>query len=149
MNYFRWLVKWIIEPVFNVGFHLLWYYSPYTWQFNTFLGYKVKQLPFDLHLYQELIFRLKPNFILQTGVADGGSIMYFASILDLMKMPSDVLVVGVDIQLSDNSKKIDNPRVRLFEGDSTDDNLVAEIRKILPSGGGMVIWTQTIVNSMF
>ena len=139
MNYFRWLVKWIIEPVFNVGFHLLWYYSPYNWQFNTFLGYKVKQLPFDLHLYQELIFRLKPNFILQTGVADGGSIMYFASILDLMKMPSDVLVVGVDIQLSDNSKKIDNPRVRLFEGDSTDDNLVAEIRKILPSGGGMVI----------
>lgn len=139
MNFLRWIIKWTIEPIFNVGFHFLWYYSPYTWQYNTFLGYKIKQLPFDLHLYQELIFRIKPKFILQTGVADGGSILYFASILDLMQMPLDVLVIGVDIKLSENSKKINNPRVRLFEGDSTDPDLVAEIKKILSPDGGIVV----------
>ncbi|MFM8427705.1 MAG: CmcI family methyltransferase, partial [Chloroflexota bacterium] len=139
MNILRMLLKWTVEPIFNVGFHFFWYHSPYTWQMNTFLGYKVKQLPFDLHLYQELLFRLKPSFIIQTGVADGGSILYFASILDLMKMPSDVIVVGIDIRLSENSKKIDNPRVHFFEGDSTDPKLIAKLKKLLPSGGGMVV----------
>lgn len=92
-----------------------------------------------MHLYQELIYRLKPDFILQTGVAGGGSVLYFASLLDLMGMPPSALVIGIDIQLQDSAKSLKHPRIRLYEGDSIDPKLIDEVKKQLPSSGGMVI----------
>lgn len=129
----------MVEPTVVKVFHELWYRSPNTWRENKFLGYGIMQCPFDLQLYQELIFREKPSFILQTGVAAGGSMMYFASLLDIMGAPASVLVLGVDIVLRDDVKKITHPRVRLFEGSSVDPKVLDQIRKTLPAGKGLVI----------
>jgi cephalosporin hydroxylase len=120
-------------------FHRLWYRSPDTWAHNTFLGYKILQCPFDLQLYQELIHRLNPAFILQTGVAGGGSLLYFASMLDLIGAPPTALVIGVDIVLSEQALKLKHPRIRLYEGSSIDAGLVERIKQSLPQGNGMVI----------
>jgi cephalosporin hydroxylase len=131
--------KQAIESFVVSAFHNLWYDSSYTWSRNTFLGYKIQQCPLDLQLYQELVCRLKPRYVLQTGIAGGGSLLYFASLLDLIGSPRSAIVVGIDIALTEEAKKLANPRIRLFQGSSTDAALVNQIKQILPEGGGLVV----------
>jgi cephalosporin hydroxylase len=139
MKSIRKLLKQAVGPLVYSAFHYFYYHSKDTYRRNTFLGYKIMQCPLDLQLYQELVYRLRPEFVLQTGVAGGGSILYFASLLDLIGAPPNAIVVGIDIVLTEDAKNLSHSRIRLFQGSSTDPSLVNQIKQTLPKGGGIVI----------
>jgi cephalosporin hydroxylase len=129
----------VAEPLIVSAFHMLYAGWGNALETTTFLGYPIVQCPLDLQIYQELVYRLKPAYILQTGVAGGGSILYFASLLDLMGAPPSATVVGIDIVLTEEARSLSqHERIHLFEGSSVDSAVVEQIRKILPPGGGMV-----------
>ena len=89
-------------------------------------------------LYQEIIYDERPAYVLQTGVWAGGSLLFFAHVLDLIGAPESAIVIGIDLKLSAESKTLVHPRIRLIEGDSTAQSTLAEIDRIIPAPYGLV-----------
>ena len=120
-------------------FHYLWVYSHRIHHHRIkFLGYPIWQSPIDMQIYQELIFKVNPGFILQTGVAQGGSILYFSTLLDLINAPAEALVIGIDIKLQDLALTLHHPRIRLIEGDSTDPTVVSQTKALIQASNGFI-----------
>jgi cephalosporin hydroxylase len=119
-------------------FHNLYYSNPYTWPRNTFLGCQIEQCPLDMYLYQEIIARVRPAFILQSGVKYGGSILYFATLLDVIGADPSALAVGIDVLLTESARSLRHPRIRLIEGDSTTPETLRWIKELLPAARGLV-----------
>lgn len=117
------------------AFHRLYYHS-LGWDENRYLGYQIKQCPFDLHVFQEVVFKLRPRYIIQTGVAGGGSALYFANLLDLIGMDASAVVIGVDVELTPAARTLRHPRIHLIEGHSTSAETIKAVESFLPGGGG-------------
>lgn len=132
------LVEGKLNPLVVNLFHLIYYNSKETWPKNTFLGHQIMQCPFDMYLYQELISKIRPPFILQTGVFNGGSIFYLACLLDLIGADPSAVAIGVDINLTSEARALSHPRIRLIEGSSTDSRTVERIKEMLPASEGFV-----------
>ena len=95
----------------------------------TWLGRPVIQLPEDLIRVQEVIYRVKPDVIVETGVAHGGSLVFYAS---LCKAMGRGRVIGVDIDIRPpNRAAIEAhgmaPLITLIEGSSVDAAVVAAV----------------------
>lgn len=98
------------------------------------LGLPIIQFPADIVAYQEICWRVKPAVIVETGIARGGSLIFYASMLELLG--ADGFVVGVDIDIrSHNRQAIESHplarRIRLVEGSSIDPAVVAEVTSMV------------------
>lgn len=93
-------------------FHKI-YYDRGIWTKTNWLGVPVLKCPLDLWLYQEILHNLKPDLIIETGTARGGSAFYFASLLDLLGKGQ---IVTIDVNAPENRPQ--HPRVTYLQGSS-------------------------------
>jgi cephalosporin hydroxylase len=108
----------------------------------TWMGRPIIQLPEDMIRIQELIWRLKPDVIVETGVAHGGSLVFYASLFAAMQRGR---VIGVDIEIRPHNRAAIEAhpmasRITLIEGSSIAAATVAEVRaQIQPDETVLVI----------
>lgn len=108
---------------------------PYKYSYHyTWLGRPIIQYPTDIMAMQEIIWKVKPNVIVETGIAHGGSAIFYASMMELMK--NDGIVVSVDIDIREhNRKEIEKhpmySHIRMIEGSSIDDEVLAKVKSYI------------------
>ncbi len=106
----------------------------------TWMGIPILQYPGDLMVLQELIWQIKPNYIIETGVAFGGGMIFYASILESIGMGK---VLGIDIDPREENMKILelhplSHRIYIVRGSSTDKKVVEAARYYCKLGKVMV-----------
>lgn len=107
----------------------------YAHQF-TWLGTPVIQLPQDLFATQELLVSTRPDVMIETGIAWGGSVFFHASVLHLLGNGS---LIAIDKTIPNELRdKIKNhpwaDRISLIEGDSTSPEVLEKVRSLIKSG---------------
>lgn len=109
------------------------YFLHFSWA-----GLPIIQSPQDIVQMQELVWSIRPDLIIETGVARGGSLMFYSSLLELNAScggPQDAMVLGIDIDIRDyNRKKIEthplHRRISMIEGSSVSSEVVDQVRAI-------------------
>ncbi len=107
----------------------------------TWLGVPVIQLPDDILRYQEAVFTIKPDIIIETGVAHGGSLVYSAT---LCKAMGRGRVIGVDIEIRpQNRLRLEShslsPLITLVEGSSTAPEIIERVRQLARTGEKVLV----------
>jgi cephalosporin hydroxylase len=114
-------------------FHRLFYADKRTWPQNTWFGHRTWKSPNDLWLYQEIIHRQRPGLIIETGTAYGGSATYLAWLLD---REDHGRIVSIDIAARATPP---HPRVTYLAGSSTDPEIVAQVKAMVPPGEPVMV----------
>jgi len=104
----------------------------YSYQFS-WLGIPIIQYPQDLVALQEIIWRVQPELIIETGIAHGGSLIYYASLLAMLGKPASVL--GIDIDIRDHNRKAIEahpmyPYIQMIEGSSISPEVIEQVQVI-------------------
>jgi cephalosporin hydroxylase len=113
----------------------------YSYTFS-WLGQPTIQLPEDMIRIQEVIYRVKPHVIIETGVAHGGSLLFYAT---LCKAMGKGRVIGIDIEIRPHNRKAIeshelSPQITLVEGSSISPEVVKEVKSLIkPQEDVMVI----------
>jgi cephalosporin hydroxylase len=101
----------------------------YTYNFN-WMGLPIIQFPQDILAMQELIWEVKPDLVVETGIARGGSLVFYASMLELLGGAGRVLGVDIDIRPHNRAAIEAHPmsrRIDMIQGSSTDDSTAEQV----------------------
>lgn len=102
----------------------------YSYHFR-WMGRPIIQMPQDMVALQEIVFDVRPDVIVETGVAHGGSVIFYASLLELLG--GERGVIGIDVEIRPHNRVAIEahpmkPRITLIEGSSIDDAIVDDVR---------------------
>lgn len=111
---------------FNIASNKAQYSYNFSW-----MGRPIIQYPQDMIAMQEIIWELKPDLIIETGIAHGGSLIYYASLLELIGKGE---VLGIDIDIREHNKQeIEKhpmfKRIKMIQGSSVDKSLVEKVKE--------------------
>ncbi len=97
----------------------------YSW-----MGRPIIQYPQDMMAMQEILWRIQPDLVIETGIAHGGSLVFYASICQLIGK-GEVLGVDIDIRAHNRTAIEAHPmaaRIRMIQGSSTDPSVLDQVR---------------------
>ncbi len=103
----------------------------YTYNF-TWMGRPIIKFPSDIVIQQELMWKLKPDLVIETGIAHGGSIIFTASMMEMMGIEGEVIGLDIDIRQHNRDLIESHPmkkRITMYEGSSTDPVIVEKVRQ--------------------
>lgn len=105
----------------------------YSYNF-TWMGRPIIQTPQDMVALQEVVWRTRPDVIVETGIAHGGSLIYQAALMHMLG--GDGRVVGVDVEIRPHNRvEIEKhpmaARITLIEGSSVDEAIVAQVKRAI------------------
>jgi cephalosporin hydroxylase len=122
-----------------------WFNHASTYEYSyhfTWLGLPIIQFPQDIVAIQEIVWRVKPDLIIETGVARGGSLVLSASLLELIGGNGRVVGIDVDIRAA-NRAAIEghslSHRIDLLEGSSTDQAIVSKVRDMADNSTSVLV----------
>lgn len=110
----------------------------YLW---SWLGVPIIQFPADIMATQEVIWKTQPDVIIETGVARGGSVLFMASLLEMIGK-GKVIGVDIDIRVHNRESIESHPmarRVELVDGSSIAEDTLAAIRARIPDGASVMV----------
>lgn len=117
-------------------FHRLYYHSLHrTWKDTHYRGVTIWKCPLDLWLYQELLHSLRPQLIVETGTAFGGSASFLGDLCDTLEL--DCRITTIDIEAQPNRPSHD--RVTYVTASSTDPAVVSEVYASAPAGAPVLV----------
>lgn len=117
----------IIYPPKNIEeeFHAKYYYSK-VWADTYFMGKKVFKCPNDLWLYQETLWDVKPDLIIECGTFHGGSTLYYAKLFDIMEIPGEIVTIDVDPM----PEMPEHKRITYLIGSSVSPEIVQKVKEL-------------------
>jgi cephalosporin hydroxylase len=108
------------------AFHRLYYADlDQTWTQTHWLGTAALKCPLDLWMYQELLTEIRPDLLIETGTAAGGSALFLASCMDML---GNGRVVTIDID--DTPDRPQHDRITYLHGSSVDPEIVDRVRSL-------------------
>lgn len=103
----------------------------YSYNFS-WMGRPIIQYPQDMLAMQEVIWKVQPDLIIETGIAHGGSLIYYASLLELIGQDGEVLGIDIDIR-NHNRIEIEKhtmfKRITMLEGSSISDEIISKVKE--------------------
>jgi cephalosporin hydroxylase len=106
------------------------YWRSLAWRQTTWMGRTAFNAPTDLHVYQELVAEVRPDWVIETGTREGGRALFFANLFDVLGHGQ---VVSIDNR--DTPDLPQHPRITYVHGRAHDDDVVAEVRRIVGTDG--------------
>lgn len=118
----------------------------YVYNFS-WLGRPIIQSPQDIMALQEIIWNVKPDIIIETGIAHGGSLILSASMLTLLEACGEIengQVLGIDIDIREHNKKAIeahpmSKKITMFQGSSIDKEMIENVRQFIKKGKKILV----------